>query len=271
MNLYTQLSNVNSRLGLVGSSADDAVIRAIQAASRMIDDAAQRNFFVTSATRYFDSWGAASLIVPDLLVATEVACDYDGDGVYETVLVQGTDCHLLPHNSYPKWLMISAGEKALPNGLRSVRVAGTWGYAETADPFVATSVTATVATTNGTTLTATPGTSVVRGDTIRVGDEQMYVTAVAASTVTVRRAVNGTTASTHSGATVYVVRAPESIEHLCELVAARCYSAEDGRETTSERIGNYSVSYATGGASQTTGLTTAELGALSKYVVHEVR
>ena len=64
------------------------------------------------------------------------------------------------------------------------------------------------------------------GHTIRIGDEQLYVTAASTddqgvTTLTVQRGVNGTTAAAHAvGSGISMYRYPEGVAEACLLQAA---------------------------------------------------
>jgi hypothetical protein len=128
------------------SAAAEALLdRAIEAASRAIDEFCQRHFWKTSAATARDLvaddpctlvFGAFN----DLHVVTAVATDAAGDGTFETAWSAG-DYELHPVNptAAPElrpWTSMSvAGSRRFPlptgSGRQArVRVTGTWGWAE---------------------------------------------------------------------------------------------------------------------------------------------
>jgi hypothetical protein len=61
-------------------------------------------------------------------------------------------------------------------------------------------------------------------NTILVGTEQLYVTAVSTNTLTVKRGVNGTTAATHLiSAAVSLYQYPEDVTEACAIQASRLF------------------------------------------------
>lgn len=134
-NGYCTLAELNARFDFtVGAdSARDTVMeKHIEAASRWIDGYTGRQFYATSATRYFTATSGVRLNVSELLTVTTLKTDADGDRTYETTW-SATDYDLMPFNHAPyQWIEVT------PNGLntfplynKGVEIAGTWGYVAT--------------------------------------------------------------------------------------------------------------------------------------------
>lgn len=104
----------------------------IEAASRWIDRHCMRQFYATTATRYFTAGDAMSCNVSDILTVTTLKTDHDGDRTYETTWEQ-SDYDLMPYNNAPyQWLEITPqGAYFFPFVRRGVEIAGTWGYVAT--------------------------------------------------------------------------------------------------------------------------------------------
>lgn len=223
-NILARLPDVKADVaGLTGTTLDETYLRAMEAASREIEGRCGRRFYSQVATHYYDGNGKSSLLLPtfdDLISVTTLKVDDDGDGTYELTLAADTDYWLWPDNSTPKRRIDINPESTqlavFPRGRRRVQLVGKFGYSDEA---IATALTGTVATTTGTTLTASADASVTvyPGDTIYVEDEQMYVSAVSTTSITVERGVNGTTAATHSAKTISVRRYPRPIEEAVKL------------------------------------------------------
>lgn len=101
MSLYVDADELKNTLSLNGTSfVDDDIDRAIAAASRAIDGYKDRRFYPTTETRYYtaDPY-ATSVAIDDLVSATSVTIDLDGDGVYETTWTEGTQFLLDPANA----------------------------------------------------------------------------------------------------------------------------------------------------------------------------
>ena len=91
-----------------------------------------------------------------------------------------------------------------------------------------TTLTGTVGNGTATTVTASADASAIiyAGDTIRIEDEQMYVSAVSTVSLTVERGVNGTTAAQHSGKAISFRRYPRAIEEATKLRAIDFFLAK---------------------------------------------
>lgn len=220
MNTYGRLSHMKADVaGVTGADQDAIYLRALAAESREFEKACGGRFFYTlNATRHYDTRGGACLWLPDyadIISITSLKFDEDGDGVYELTLTEGTDFWLWPESSGPKRridLNTDYGSRSsFPVGRRRVQVVGKFGHSE---EWESTTITGTVASTSGTTLTASADASAIvyPGDMIKVEDEQMYVSAVVTTAITVERGVNGTTAATHSAAAITIRRYPRDIE-----------------------------------------------------------
>ena len=85
---YCNIAELKGALG-VSSTTDDVKMRkVVEAASRAIDQYTNRNFYATSATKYFDGVGRR-LWLPDMLSNSTFKTDDTGDGTYENIL-EGT-------------------------------------------------------------------------------------------------------------------------------------------------------------------------------------
>ena len=79
-----------------------------------------------------------------------------------------------------------------------------------------------------TNFTLTAGTAVSAGQTIRVDDEQMFITSVSTNEIYVERGINGTTAATHSDEdVVYIYDYPWDIVHACLIQVMRWWKRKD--------------------------------------------
>jgi hypothetical protein len=105
----------------------------IAAAVNVVNDYTGHDFSATPGQelRYFDSRESTMLVIEDAFGVSSVKLDLDGNGVFETVLVEGVGFDLYPLNSEPK-----SAVKLRPNGriskffrsLRSVEVTSFWGW-----------------------------------------------------------------------------------------------------------------------------------------------
>lgn len=232
VNAYANLGMLKAEIGgNIGDTDDDALLRILARTSRGIDEACGRHFYSLSATRYYDGGGARCLWLPDDLISiTTLRADDNRDGTHELTLVADTDYWLWPDNPQPnspylRLDLVDYGSPQLyrwPLGRRSVQIVGKFGYSEETE--ACGTLGAEIASTSATAVTMTAGHGLTGGETILVGSEQMYVSAVEVNTLTVVRGVNGTTAATHSnGATVTRRRYHRNIEQACVLEAARTW------------------------------------------------
>lgn len=133
MGNYITLEQVKGELKLQGESNDAIITGIIEDAEEAIELFCDRQFYATTATRYFRGAGS-KLFIDDLLSVTTFKLDEDGDGTFESTLA-ATDYVLFPLNKDPKrWVEISddsdyggfaAGRK------KGVQIVGSWGYSST--------------------------------------------------------------------------------------------------------------------------------------------
>ncbi len=198
--------------GTIILSYQTTLLRMLESASEEIDHFCHRHFDCWEGTQYFDGAGWVFIPNEDILSISEIALDISGSGTYGTVLSPTTDYLMYPISgpqSYPKNMLkmrMSSGIGYFASGIRAgVKITGVFGHGDgnSATPYHVTAITGSVTTTNGTTLTLSAEGTIQAGHTIRVGTEQMYVTAVSSNdskTATVTRGVNGTTATIHTPA-----------------------------------------------------------------------
>lgn len=246
LNLYATLADLKARLGLT-DTADDAILGALlSAVSRQIETWTGRQFWAVVDTLEFGPdwdpagglapWDArvagSTLQVDDLLSVTSLTTDIDGDRVYETTW-SATDYELEPVNAdrqspprpFTRVRVRPLGRYWFPSDPRGTRIFGTWGYYD-----VLTTSTATLAEaldTSETGVDVTNGTAFQAGQVIEIDSERMEIASIATNTLTVERAVNGTTAATHTlGAAIRVATFP-IVGEACLLQAQRAYFAKN--------------------------------------------
>lgn len=248
-NIYATLNEIKRALLVTDTDSDAHLMEALEEASRAIDVRCRRHFYSVTATRIFDGSSNIVLQLPhDLLSISELATDDDGDRVYDDAIWVSGDYALLPLNGWPKCAIRLSpdGDYAWPAGRESISISGVWGYGdgESADPWLATSATGTIATTTGTTMTASASGVIEAGHTIRVESEQMFVSAVSGASLTVRRGMNGTTAAAHSAKTISIAQYPATIRRACRYLAGEIFKTSDRPGITSETMGDYSYTRA---------------------------
>ena len=126
------------------------------------------------------------------------------------------DYWLLPYNTSPK-VEIELNEdtsKGFHGGQQTLAVTGVWGYSN--DLSGEKTTTGTIATETETAWGVEDASTLNTAQTIKVDDEQMYITGISSNTLTVERGVNGTTAATHTaGTSVYTYVYPTLVVQAC--------------------------------------------------------
>jgi hypothetical protein len=225
MNLYARLPQLRraANLGSDHTGEDERLLDIAEQMSRAVDNYIgypayeRKGETYISLTRpcHANEWGkVAYLSVPvvsvDLLVA-----DTDADGTYDLTLTS-SDYVMEPTEGpdvgKPYWrirLLPGGALGAIPTWPRALKLTGTLGVPH---GLISTGVTLT-ANASATVLTMSGSVTDIiwPGDTILVGAERMAVEAVSGSTVTVKRGINGTTATSHTAAAVSVVEPPPAL------------------------------------------------------------
>lgn len=242
MNSYVSVDEITSAsvLDITGTGDDTRLRRLLEAASRKMDRYANRHFYALAVTRKFDGDGSAVLFVPDLISidSSGIKTDDNLDRTFETTWAT-TDYLLTPTNGdpttagnaesnpYTKILVdLDAGAKAeWPSGVQSVQIAGQWGYWR---HLLRATETITVDNATETVLDVSARTDIEAGHTILVESEQIYVLSYSSNDLTVLRGVNGTTAASHSAATVVdIYEYPEPVREAAMIEASRLWKRAD--------------------------------------------
>lgn len=140
-NGYATLAEARLQLGYTNSADttnDAAIEKAIEAASRAIDDYCHRKFYASgSETRYYTATTWVILFLPDdVLTISALATDDNQDRTYDTDW-ETTDYDTYPLNGSPITHIEVApgGDYTFPKGLaKGVKITGTFGYCATATP-----------------------------------------------------------------------------------------------------------------------------------------
>ena len=236
-NAYGDLTTLKSAafLNTPDDGHDERLLGMLETASRWIDGYCDRHFFVTAGERRFDGTGRVTLAVTDLVAAAEVRVRQGSTGRW--VGWNSGDWLAYPLNAAPTEpggrpytrIVATAGGRRFPLSRGGVIIAGTWGYGDVRED-TGLQVSGTEAAAADTEITVAASgdvsASLAAGHTVRIGDEQMYVTNAAddgqgATTLTVQRGVNGTTPATHAvGSGVSVYRYPSAVTEACLQQAA---------------------------------------------------
>lgn len=210
------------------ATGDDALLDdLIQRASRGIDRFCRRWFYVWTDTREYEYPGRSKLYLDaDLLGCTTLTIDGTAN----------TDYKLRPQNTDVKlWIEMTLGSGSVfewsDTPQDAVTVLGEWGYHDdyanawetsgatvSDNPYVASTAT----------LNVSDGTKFAIRQTIKADSEQFLITAISSNALTVKPALNGTTAAGHTLATaISIYRPPEDIVHQAIRTAAWYYKQKD--------------------------------------------
>jgi hypothetical protein len=135
--LVNEAAGASVTLRMAGNVFNDTELEnCIEAASRAIDSYCKRRIYAAAETRYYSPRLPDWLEVDDLLTVTTLKTDEDGDRTYETTWAV-TDYDLMPTNAALRgrpYTMIQTtpnGNYSFPVGVKSVQIAGSFGYAGT--------------------------------------------------------------------------------------------------------------------------------------------
>ena len=133
----------------------------------------------------------------------------------------------MPYNQTPKTIfeLNEDTSKTLSGGQQTFAINGSWGYTtSTADVTTCDAISSTTATS----ISVSSATDLGPAQTILIDTEQIYITAISGKTLTVERAVSGTTAAPHSAAaTVARFEYPELVVQACKDLAKIVYRDRD--------------------------------------------
>lgn len=250
-NAYADLATLKSPslLNVSVDDYDDRLLGLLESASRWIDGYCDRHFAPRHGRLIFDGSsdgsGGDSLAVPDLIEVSSISV---GLGSGRRSEWSADDWTLYPLNAEPDepWgrpytrIRVAAGStRRFVGGPGAVIVDGVWGYNRrlvdsgwlVADmaPVGSGDTSIAVAARSGVTPLA-----VSAGHTIRIDDEQLYVTSadrtggVATATLVVERGVNGTSAAAHASArAASLFRYPDAVAEACLLLASNWWRQRD--------------------------------------------
>lgn len=145
---YTTIAALKQTLSLTGESFADADLNlAITAASRAVDNATDRRFWLdddANQIRYYTPTDAGRVAIDDLVTLTELATDTQGDQTFEQAWTTNVDVFLEPLNAaadgqpYTR-LCLNPVRSSLYFPVqygRSVRVTGKFGWPAVPDSVV---------------------------------------------------------------------------------------------------------------------------------------
>ena len=202
---YAGRADLSTRLfkSQTGTTAELAAVdRVIEAASRDIDRHCGRFFYCATQTRYYVAPSSDWLAVDDLISISAIDIDSLGDRTYAQSWAT-TDYDLDPVNArlesppspFTRLVVAPNGRYGLPDVARGIRITGKFGHFD--ERTAVTTLSAAITSSSATSASVTSAAELDVGDTIQVGSEQLGITAISGTTLTVLRGVNGTSAATH--------------------------------------------------------------------------
>ena len=226
---YTSRESAKNLIGIDSSISDkDAQIdKHIIGASELIEQYTKRRFIPWTGTKTFDYQGTRQLVFGDDLLSISSISDDDGTISSSNNFLYPLDATDDNHPYLYMELLYTSEWFAYDDTAQSViSITGKWGYSERLRE--ATTLGAHITGTSDKSFTATDGSLVAIGQTIKIDDEQMFISNISSNTVTVERAMNGTTAVTHGNATeIYVVEPDPRIKTATEALVARALHRAD--------------------------------------------
>lgn len=236
-NVYATLAELKARAGIADADGESSLWLALYGAARAIDRFCNRHFYVLNATRTFDLHNPRSFAVPDLVSVTALREDADGDRVFET-LRDPSDYMLFSARNSPQsprgrpyGEVVADPNGARPRfalGHRAMQLEGEWSFRKDIADTGADLDQGGPLSALATTVTVTDGTLILRGQTLLVDHEQMFVRDLIGNDVTVARAVNGTSAVSHiDGTDVSMFRYPKAVVEASILMAGRLWKQRD--------------------------------------------
>lgn len=231
-----------------GTADDPLLLSVLASVSRSIDAWCKRTnpahpmsgFGPRTGTNRYDGTGTNRLVLDDDLLSITSVTTTTSVGGSAIAVTDETDFYKKPYDRSPYrelWLHEDASATTIwYRTMRGTSVAGSWGYQDVRVTSAATTNEALDA--SETAVDVTNGTAFEIGQTILVGSEQMYITAIATNTLTVERRANGTTAATHTTlAAIDVYQYPANVVQACRLAALRRWRARDAGAYASEFSG----------------------------------
>lgn len=137
---YATLDEVKTHVGITSTDTtlDDFIAERITSVSRQIDNYCRRQFYATTATRYYDYQSPWKLWLDEDLYSVTTLTNGDG-----STLTINVDYYACPYSGPPyRWLEIKRDSGSLfqfsGTTQRAISIAGQWGFCETTPQAVKT-------------------------------------------------------------------------------------------------------------------------------------
>ena len=238
--------------GGLGTTNDDFFLGFLEDASRAIDEYCARTgaghptsgFGPRTGTNRYDGVGIGSyagtgasafgginglqLNLDDDLLALSSVTVIQGLGGTPTAYVDETDFYKGPYDRAPyRQLVLNLlGQGSWYGVQRGVSVVGSWGYSD--ERVVAAATAAEAMDSSETGLDVSAATEFSPGMTLLEETEQLYITGIASSTLTVVRGANGTTPASHlTGLPLSIYRYPRQVVRTCLQLSLQRWKRRD--------------------------------------------
>ena len=237
-NAYVTLDTVKgtAALNIAGTAYDTRLLHLIENISRQIDRECNRTFYFYTEVKYFDGDSTDKMFIPDLISLGTLREDNNEDGTFDTIWAS-TDIILLPYNAQPTadWghpydcILVNPNSNGSQDefllATKNYEITGTWGFRNVVEDSGRNGTladgTATSLVLDGT------AANLEVGQTIAIGSEQVYVTALSGTAATVERAKNGSTGTAHTNIDVKVVQYPGEIQEAVLIQMSRLWKRKD--------------------------------------------
>jgi hypothetical protein len=205
MNVYLDLAKLKDELGIAKPESNAQLMRLLNRSSRVIDNYCGRHFYMKTSTKTARTIAGYYHQLQDLYSISTITLDDVG-------IVEDTKLRML---------------NSLFTNRQKLVIAGIWGYEEMKDDSGDT-IQDDPLSAGATTVNVTNGGNFAIGQTLKLEDEQSYITAINADALSVKRGVNGTTAAEHAnGTAIYIYTYPEPIAQACLVQTIRWYRGKD--------------------------------------------
>ncbi len=239
LNAYTDVTTFkSSEYADISANAEQERFRELlESASRHMDKQTHRRFYCWEGIKYYDG-KYGNLLIDDILSISLLRLDEDADDTYEATMAV-TDYLLYPANKLPYdrlELSNNSNYGGFASGVkRGVEITGVHGYGdgESITPYYASGQVVrdnpllAASTTITTLATATLG----AGMTLRIDEEQVYITSITnATTFVVVRAVNGTSVPVVDhplNTAISIYEAPGPVIQATLVLAMRAWKRKD--------------------------------------------
>lgn len=247
INVYATPTNLKKRIGIEDTTHDATLWHLLHVASRIVDGFCGRHFYVSTESKRFDVRDRYGVHIDDLIEVAQVVEDWDGDGVFERVrhrseyVLYPLDANPTSAHGLPFHVMRTrrrSSTRWFPSGRAAVQVTGQWGYRShfvSLGAYVSNSGVQLTAASRSVRVDDDSG--LLAGNTILIGNEQMFVTQIGASVLNLVRGVNGTSATHHPDASgLKVLQFPAEVVEATLLIAVDRWRRRDGIAARSNGI-----------------------------------